>query len=140
MSELNTKTLSELTTVDSLLNTDTVLIESGGRMKKVSPSAIGGEGSGGGGSVLVIEAIANETGATILNKTWQEIYDAFTNDTACFVRNYNDMFLVSCVNLRFISSSRVEFYIDLVDFRSEDTYNRFTVTVSDSNGYPSWED
>lgn len=42
MSELSTKTLSELTTVDSLASTDKVLIESGGLMKRVNANAVGG--------------------------------------------------------------------------------------------------
>ena len=83
MSELNTKTLSELTTVDSLLNTDTVLIESGGRMKKANPSVIGG--GGGGGSVLTVNCSVEhgthgETTYT-LDKTWKEINDAFMAGT-----------------------------------------------------------
>lgn len=79
MSELNTKTLNELTTVDSLLNTDTVLIESGGRMKKVSPSAIGG---GGGGNVVIAngqlqgEVEPNVPYSVNLDKTYNEIVSA----------------------------------------------------------------
>lgn len=55
MSELNTKTLSELTTVDSLENTDTLLIESEGQMKKVSPSVISGGGGGDSGLIVNID-------------------------------------------------------------------------------------
>ena len=44
MSELNTVTLSELAVVDSVEDTDKVLIESGGRMKRVSGDLFGGGG------------------------------------------------------------------------------------------------
>jgi len=42
MSELNTVTLSELAVVDSVQETDKVLIESGGRMKRASGDLLGG--------------------------------------------------------------------------------------------------
>lgn len=98
-------------------------------------------GSGGGESVLVIEAtLDDDTGKTVLNKTWQEIKDAVTNNTMCFVKCYADIFLVSRVDANFISSSQVEFYVNLADFRSPDTYLRFAAKCSGQNEYPSWED
>lgn len=50
MSELSTKNLSELTVITELGENDKVLVESGGRMKKIASSAVGG-----GGGVLIVD-------------------------------------------------------------------------------------
>ena len=42
MPDLNTKTLNELDVVTDINNTDYILIEQGGRMKRVNGSKIGG--------------------------------------------------------------------------------------------------
>lgn len=42
MADLNTKTLNELDVVTDINDTDYVLIEQGGRMKRVSGSKVGG--------------------------------------------------------------------------------------------------
>lgn len=83
MSELNTKALSELTVVDSLENTDTVLIESGGYMKKINSSAIGG------GLIVNVTAEFPGSEGTIVDvsKTYAEIADAIKdgNDVVVFL-------------------------------------------------------
>ena len=53
MADLNTITLSELATITELGENDKVLVESGGRMKKIS-------GSLGGGGAVVIDLIYDE--------------------------------------------------------------------------------
>lgn len=80
MAELNTITLSELDVVDSIGANDKVLLESGGRMKK-----IGGDGVGGGGLVVLSE-FDSLIGTSRLDKTWNEIYSAAEQGKTVYIK------------------------------------------------------
>jgi len=57
MADLDTITLGETPVVESLGSNDKVLIESGGRMKRVNSSAVGG----GGGNGYILDITSYQT-------------------------------------------------------------------------------
>lgn len=71
MADLTTKTLSELDTVTTVSDTDHMLIESNGTMKKIAASNIGG-----GGVYQITETRITSTDRT-LDKSYTAILDAF---------------------------------------------------------------
>lgn len=68
MSDLNTKTLDELDVIETIDENDTLLVESGGRMKKFS-------GSFGGGGIIVLTEDANNSIGVSYNQILSYIDD-----------------------------------------------------------------
>lgn len=123
MSELNTKSLSELATVDSLGNTDKVLIESGGLMKKANPSIIGG----GGGMIVNITA-DESTGYATMDKTFAEIKDAV--DAGKLVMFKQDDVTSVLVSIETGSDRHIYYYNER---------NMFDFVASSDTDYPKME-
>lgn len=64
MPDLNTKTLNELDTITEMGENDKVLVESGGRMKKLNGSV-----SGGGGVIIEFGTVSQESSQKTINMT-----------------------------------------------------------------------
>lgn len=79
MADLDTITLSELDTVSELLETDTLLVERGGRIKRFTGEV------GGGNNTLII----TDTNGT-LNKTFNQIKNAIDVGTIVLVAPSNN--------------------------------------------------
>ena len=65
MPDLNTKTLNELDTITEMGENDKILVESGGRMKKLNGSV----GGGGGGVIVEFGTVSQESSQKTINMT-----------------------------------------------------------------------
>lgn len=57
MEKIKTKNIVDLDVVDKVEETDNVLIERNGRVKKVASSVIGTGGSSGGGGIFIVDVV-----------------------------------------------------------------------------------
>lgn len=67
MPDLNTKTLNELDTITEMGENDKILVESGGRMKKLSGSV-----GGGGGVIVEFGTVSQESSQKTIDMTAAE--------------------------------------------------------------------
>ena len=103
--------------------------------------AIGSGGGGGGGGLLV--TIDLDVDAPAMDKTWKEIYDAFSNGTVVqFISKYinvdSEMIQYGGYNFEGIAlNGESEYVIFIKDGESGTLLNFFTTT---QNGYPVMSD
>lgn len=71
------KPLANVPTTESLGDTDTVLVVSGGEVKKTAKSNVGGGGGGDGGATFKVVTITESEGTRFINEKAKELYDAY---------------------------------------------------------------
>lgn len=106
----------------------------------------GVEVSGDSGSVLIANAITDETtGFLILDKTWQEIYDAFSNNTLVLIKNVyaNDpAFNIELLNVAVVGRRETNYYYVNTSAFTNVFGNTvsYSYHVSEPSDYPLYED
>ena len=91
------------------------------------------ESSGSGNGVLLVHQVYDEdSGSTSLDKTWKEIYNAFTTSGAVVEMTNTNTQTISTRNIICVSEADESYKVDVLLYAdSIDTY-----TTQEENGYP----
>lgn len=96
------------------------------------------DGIANNGSFLIVnDEYHEELDGTVLDKTWQEIYDAMEAGVVCFVKSHPDQNNVTLCMIEtcYLNNNNNTYNIIVNGYNY--TLGHFTTMSSD--GYPSWE-